>query len=73
MPKREQNPLVGRTIAEVRPMKAKEFEALGWSKGRYPPDLYVLDDGTLLIPSRDSEGNGPGCIFVEEGSKPRGA
>ena len=54
--------LVGRRIVEVRAMSAPELEAEGW-----PPDetvpVLVLDNGTLLFPSRDDEGNGPGALF----------
>ena len=54
--------LVGRRIVEVRAMSTRELEAEGW-----PPDetvpVLVLDDGTILFPSRDEEGNGPGALF----------
>ena len=54
--------LTGRRIVEVRTMSKRELEAEGW-----PPDetvpVLVLDNGTLLFPSRDEEGNGPGALF----------
>lgn len=54
--------LVGRRIVEVRAMNKHELEAEGW-----PPDetvpVLVLDNGTILFPSRDEEGNGPGALF----------
>jgi hypothetical protein len=54
--------LVGRRIVEVRAMSARELEAEGW-----PPDetvsVLVLDNGAILFPSRDEEGNGPGALF----------
>lgn len=54
--------LVGRRIVEMRAMSARELEAEGW-----PPDetvpVLVLDNGAILFPSRDEEGNGPGALF----------
>ena len=54
--------LVGRSIVEVRAMSAREIEAEGWPLDETAPVL-VLDDGTILFPSRDEEGNGPGALF----------
>jgi hypothetical protein len=57
-----QSALVGRRIVEVRAMSMRELEAEGW-----PPDetvpVLVLDNGAILFPSRDEEGNGPGALF----------
>jgi len=54
--------LAGRRIVEVRAMSARELESEGW-----PPDetvpVLVLDNGAILFPSRDEEGNGPGALF----------
>lgn len=55
----------GITIEMVRPMTREERIAEGWG-GRRPPAVLVLDDGTKLYPSRDSEGNGPGELFGME-------
>jgi hypothetical protein len=56
--------MVGRTIAEVRPMTRAELKKEGWETGRHlPPTVLVLDNGTKLYPSRDEEGNGPGAMF----------
>ena len=54
--------LVGRRIAEVRAMTKRELEAEGWEPDEIVPVL-VLDDGAILFPSRDEEGNGPGALF----------
>jgi len=54
--------LVGRRIVALRAMGARELEAEGWSPDKITPVL-VLDDGTILFPSRDGEGNGPGALF----------
>lgn len=61
---------VGKRIVEVRSMTSEELQAEAWD----PPHLgsvtvFVLDDGTLIYPSRDAEGNGPGELF---GSKTDG-
>lgn len=54
--------LVGCRIVEVRSMRKRELETEGW-----PPDetvpVLVLDNGAILFPSRDEEGNGPGALF----------
>ena len=54
------NILVGRKIVEVRYLDDEEAEDLGWDDAAI---VLVLDDGTRLYPSRDSEGNGPGVLF----------
>jgi hypothetical protein len=54
--------LVGRRIVEVRAMSARELEAEGWPPDETAPVL-VLDNGAILFPSRDEEGNGPGALF----------
>ena len=65
--------LIGRRIADVRPLTADEMESEGWDPtGRFNPVgmVVVLDDGTKLYPSRDEEGNGPGVFFgfTQDGS-----
>jgi hypothetical protein len=54
--------LVGRRIVEVRAMSTRELEAEGWPADETAPVL-VLDNGAILFPSRDEEGNGPGALF----------
>jgi len=61
---------VGRRIVEVRVMSNEELEAEGWDAQQFGSvPVFVLDDGTLIYPSRDAEGNGPGELF---GSKTDG-
>lgn len=60
--------LQGHVVAEVRLMTPKEMESLGWHED--PPLALVLENGTLLFPSRDVEGNGPG-VFVMHGDLKR--
>ena len=50
----------GRKIKAMRPMTQQEFEEEGWDRGT---TAIELDDGTVLYPSQDPEGNGPGALF----------
>lgn len=52
--------LEGRTVKSVRYLSAKEAQTLGWHQR---PLVVEFDDGTLLFPSRDDEGNGAGALF----------
>lgn len=51
--------LVGRKIVDVMYLKGTEASDLMWDER---PIILELDDGTVLFPLRDSEGNGPGTI-----------
>jgi len=54
--------LVGRQIVKVKWLSPKESEKLmGWSQ--QPCQIY-LDNGTVLTPSADDEGNEGGSIFT---------
>ena len=55
-------PLVGRKIVGVRTLTAQEMAEEGWGDDD-PALALVLDDGELIYPSRDPEGNGPGVLF----------
>ncbi len=52
--------LVGRCIVAVRPMTKAELAREGNDEGCI---ALALDDGTLLYPSQDYEGNAPGALF----------
>ena len=55
---------VGKRIVAIREMTSAELANEGWTLGRgEAAPVIVLDDGTLLYPSRDPEGNGPGEFF----------
>jgi len=54
--------LVGCRIVAVRAMDAHELAAEGWDDHETVPVL-VLDNGVIVYPSRDDEGNGPGALF----------
>lgn len=59
--------LVGRKITAVRYITEAECNVLGWNAAAI---VITLDDGTILFPSMDDEGNGAGALF---GTKPGGA
>ena len=58
--------LKGRTIVNVRYLNDEEMELMGWYKR---PLCFVLDNGTLCIPSMDDEGNNGGSLFYQEQGK----
>ena len=53
--------LVGKKITKVRYMTENERDGHGWY-GR--PLLIYLDDGTVIYPSQDDEGNDAGALFT---------
>jgi len=55
--------LLGRKIVEIRPLTLAELKGESWEGWPFKTVALVLDDGTLLYPSRDGEGNGPGQLF----------
>ena len=52
--------LKGRTIKDVRYMELDEASGLGWHSRAL---VIELDNGTLLYPSSDDEGNDAGALF----------
>jgi hypothetical protein len=58
--------LIGRKIIKVKYLNAKtSMDVFGWN---YQPFEIYLDNGVILTPSADDEGNNAGAIFtnVEE-------
>jgi hypothetical protein len=54
----------GLTIVKAREMSEFEMYKEGWDmKSHRPPIALELSDNSVLYPSRDEEGNGPGCMF----------
>jgi hypothetical protein len=52
--------LEGRKIVKVRKLTAAEKKRESW----YGDGVAIdLDDGTVIYPSSDEEGNGPGALF----------
>jgi hypothetical protein len=62
----------GQMITTVRTMTDTEMLEEGWERRHYEsvnPTCFVLSDGSILYPSCDEEGNGPGMFFgVVDGS-----
>ena len=52
--------IVGQKIVAIRAMTSKELSEQYWDESA---PVLELEDGTILYPSRDEEGNGPGCVF----------
>jgi hypothetical protein len=57
--------LKGRTIVAVRWLTQQEADDLGWGS-RAP--VLVLDDGNMVYPSADDEGNDAGALFLNSGA-----
>lgn len=54
--------LVGRTIVDVRDLTQEEKDEYDWYGAGY---VLVLDNGTEVIPTSDSEGNNCGSMWVQ--------
>jgi len=54
--------LVGRTIVDAAYLEDDECPELDWSEA---PLVLTFDNGTILMPMRDDEGNGAGAISGE--------
>jgi hypothetical protein len=52
--------LLGRTIVAIRYLNDTEADGLGWSAS---PIVLLLDDGAMIYPAQDDEGNGPGALI----------
>ncbi len=62
------NMLVGRTIKRVRYLTEAEIhDTLGWDRKAV---VLELDDGNIIYPSADDEGNGPGALFTNDDANP---
>ena len=55
--------IIGHKIVKIRDMTEVEKRHEGWDDTPYCPAVLVLDNGVMLYPSRDDEGNGPGALF----------
>lgn len=65
--KRIKEKLVGRKIVDVKYMSKQDMDTLGWDDRAV---LLVLDDGNVIWPSRDDEGNGAGALFTNDEDLP---
>ena len=52
--------LKGRTIIQLRYMTDKEADGIGWVSR---PLVLQLDNGSIIFPSQDDEGNDGGTLF----------
>jgi hypothetical protein len=59
-------PLVGRTIVGVRYLNTGKAGLLGIT---HHPVCLQLDDGALLWPMADDEGNDADALFIQAGAK----
>ena len=59
--------LKGRKIVDVRYLGDDELKLLDWNQRAI---VLQLDDGTLIFPSRDDEGNGAGALFTTHDKLP---
>ena len=55
--------ITGKRIKKIRTLTAAEAEYEGWDGDAGRVTVLELEDGTLLYPSRDEEGNGGGALF----------
>lgn len=61
---------IGKTIVEIRTLTDQEMKSLYWYQGSGDiPMVIIFNDGQALIPSSDSEGNGPGFLITADLSK----
>jgi len=58
--RRASEALVGKRVKSVRYLSKEEVGALGWCASAL---VLEFEDGTLVFPSRDDEGNGAGALF----------
>jgi len=56
--------LPGNIITKLRPMTFDEARWLFWEYDDHLPLVIELNDGKVIFPSQDSEGNGPGCLMA---------
>jgi hypothetical protein len=68
MPELLSQRLAGRTITAVRPLMPEERDVFGWPRRVGAGGIALeLDDGSVIVPSQDPEGNGAGALFHVNG------
>ena len=55
--------VVGKRVSQVRVATSREMEKCGW-EGLAPPIVYVLENGYVFLPARDSEMKKPGQMLI---------
>lgn len=61
--KDSQELLENRVIVLVRYMTEEESESLGWD---HRPIVLQLDDGNVVFPAKDPEGNEAGVLYTND-------
>lgn len=56
----------GKTIVAVRSMTKQEIESEYWQHSKHNAIVIELSDGSIIYPSCDEEGNGPGALFGKD-------
>lgn len=59
--------LEGRKIAQVRYLSDEESDLLGWNRRAV---VLQLDNGLMIFPSMDDEGNDAGALFTTDEKTP---
>jgi hypothetical protein len=59
--------LLNRKIVGVRYLLDEEMEMLGWDQRSI---VLILDDGNMIFPSSDDEGNQAGALFTNNPDQP---
>lgn len=59
--------LLGKKVVMVRYMSKEEAKGLGWY---HRPVVIQLDDGNVIYPSHDDEGNDAGAMFTNNDDQP---
>jgi len=59
--------LLNRKIVGVRYLLDEEMELLGWDQRSI---VLILDDGNMIFPSSDDEGNQAGALFTNNPDQP---
>jgi hypothetical protein len=59
--------LLNRKIVGVRYLLDEEMEMLGWDERSI---VLILDDGNMIFPSSDDEGNQAGALFTNNPDQP---
>jgi len=57
--------IIGRTIVDVRAMYPEEMNTLMWYGE--PGSVITMDNGAMVVPMMDEEGNGAGSLMIQEG------
>ena len=55
--------LVGKKVVEARYLTKEEMVGLGWNESVL---VLIFEDGTMVYPSQDDEGNGGGAFFGQD-------